>query len=316
MEKAHRTRLAPSPTGALHLGNARTFLVNWALARQQGWDVLLRIEDLDGPRVKRGAAEQAIELLAWLGIDWDEGPVYQSHDLQPYRRVLKDLADKHVAYVCHCTRSEIEAASRSAPHGDEHELRYPGTCRKGEPPALGEMFDFGWRIKVAEGEHRFVDEFAGFQAIDIQQTVGDFQIWTKQALPSYQLAVVVDDHRQGIDRIVRGDDLLSSTPRQQWIAQQMGMEDDTRYWHLPIVRGNDGRRLAKRHGDTRLSHYRAEGVSPQRVIGLLAAWCGMREPRELTAPEFARRFALDRLPTEDVVFTAEDEAWLVGTGKA
>ena len=128
------TRLAPSPTGALHLGNARTFLVNWALARQQGWRVLLRIEDLDGPRIKQGATQQAIEALTWLGIDWDDGPIYQSEDLRPYEQALHRLIEGGHAYPCRCTRSQILAASLSAPNKGDHELRYPGTCRP-EPAA-------------------------------------------------------------------------------------------------------------------------------------------------------------------------------------
>ena len=307
----HRTRLAPSPTGALHLGNARTFLVNWALARQQGWEIVLRIEDLDGPRVKRGAAEQAIELLAWLDIDWDVGPIYQSHDLEPYQQALRTLAELDAAYVCHCTRSEIEAASRSAPHGDEHELRYLGTCR-GEPlPSPAEMFDFGWRVKVDDGPHAFDDQFAGPQSIDIQQTVGDFQIWTKQGLPSYQLAVVVDDSRQQIDRIVRGNDLLTSTPRQRWLARQLPIDFAADYWHLPLVRGDDGRRLAKRHGDTRLFHYREQGVAAERIVGLLAEWCGVAPRQAMTAEEFCQYFRIEKLSQQDITFTPADEQWLL-----
>ena len=124
-----RTRLAPSPTGALHLGNARTFLVNWALARQRGWQIVLRIDDLDGPRIKAGAADGALEMLSWLGLDWDEGPYFQRHDLLPYRHALEQLGNQGDIYPCRCTRKQIAAASLSAPHACDHELRYPGTCR-------------------------------------------------------------------------------------------------------------------------------------------------------------------------------------------
>jgi len=124
-----RTRLAPSPTGALHLGNARTFLVNWALARQRGWQIVLRIDDLDGPRIKAGASEDALDMLGWLGLDWDEGPYFQLHDLSPYRHALEQLGRQGDIYPCRCTRKQIVAASLSAPHASDHELRYPGTCR-------------------------------------------------------------------------------------------------------------------------------------------------------------------------------------------
>ena len=144
-----RTRLAPSPTGALHLGNARTFLVNWALARQRGWEIVLRIDDLDGPRVKPGADTLAIDIMRWLGMDWDEGPYYQRSDLGRYEAALADLAERGLIYPCRCTRSQIQAASLSAPHAGQHELRYPGTCRPARPIAadaslLGQA-DVAWR---------------------------------------------------------------------------------------------------------------------------------------------------------------------------
>lgn len=297
------------------MGNARTFLVNWAMARQSGWKIVLRIEDLDGPRIKRGATEQAIDLLEWLGLDWDEGPIYQSHDLAPYQQALRAVANSGDAFVCNCTRSEIESASLSAPHADDHELRYPGTCRPPRPVAVaaddGDLDGTGWRLRVPTGEQKFVDRFAGERRTDVSTTVGDFQIWTKGGLPSYQLAVVVDDARQGIDRIVRGDDLLTSTPRQQLIAARLGLAFAPAYWHLPLVRGEDGKRLAKRHGDTRLAHYRQRGVSPQRVVGLLAEWCGIGPRKPMTAATFAQQFNLEGLSHNDVVFRAEDDSWLL-----
>ncbi|MEX2169470.1 MAG: tRNA glutamyl-Q(34) synthetase GluQRS [Pirellulales bacterium] len=317
-----RTRLAPSPTGALHLGNARTFLVNWALARQRGWEILLRIDDLDGPRIKRDAAAEAIDILQWLGIDWDEGPVYQTADLAPYRAALASLAARGLAYPCHCTRSQILAASLSAPHEGEHELRYPGTCRPAfnpPPPYSGEGLGEGalndptcaWRFRVPDGPIEFNDDFAGPQSHDVDATVGDFLIATKGDLPSYQLAVVVDDARQGITHIVRGDDLLTSTPRQLLLYRALNLGPPPSYLHLPLVKGPDGRRLAKRHGDTRLAHYRDCGVKPERIIGLLAEWSGLGPRREMTSREFAERFELERLPREAVIFTTENDSWLI-----
>jgi glutamyl-tRNA synthetase len=309
-----RTRLAPSPTGALHLGNARSFLVNWALARQQGWEIVLRVEDLDGPRVKAGASEEAIDVLRWLGIDWDAGPFTQRSDLSPYREALERLAAHGDIYPCRCTRKEIEAASLSAPHGDEHELRYPGTCRPATPTplppeTLGQS-GVAWRLLVPEGTTTFVDHVADEHQHDVSATSGDFLVATKEGLPSYQLAVVVDDARQGIDRIVRGDDLLGSTHRQLLLQQRLGVGPPPEYYHLPLVIGEDGRRLAKRHGDSRMSHYRELGVMPERIIGLLAEWCGLGERREQTAAEFLAAFALDSLPHKPITFTAADDAWL------
>jgi glutamyl-tRNA synthetase len=309
------TRLAPSPTGALHLGNARTFLGNWALARQRGWGITLRIEDLDGPRVKPDAAADAIDVLRWLGLNWDEGPTYQRHDLAPYRDALDTLAAEGAIYPCRCTRREIEAAALSAPHLGDHELRYPGTCRPAQvtpyPPAALDDPTTAWRIRVPEGATTFTDAFVGVHQHDIQSTTGDFLVATKEGLPSYQLAVVIDDARQRITHIVRGDDLLASTHRQRLLQQLLGLPPIVEYIHLPLVVGSDGRRLAKRHGDTRISHYRDLGVTSERILGLLAEWCGLGPRREMSTSEFMQSFDIARLPRERIVFTPEDEARLL-----
>ena len=298
------TRLAPSPTGALHLGNARTFLINWALARQNGWRIVLRIEDLDGPRVKPGAAEQAIDVLGWLGMDWDDGPMYQRGDLAPYREALDVLSRKRLTYPCTCTRKDI-AAALSAPH--EHELRYPGTCRD-KPPNDGEA---AVRVTIPDEAITFDDWFAGPRSINVQQQVGDFVVATKAGLPAYQLAVVVDDARQGVTDIVRGDDLLDSTARQLWLQRFLGAASPPRYCHLPLVLGPDGRRLAKRHGDTRITTYRERGCTAERVVGLLAHWCGIIDEREeMSANQFLDRFDLDRVPRGSITFIEDDDAWL------
>jgi glutamyl-tRNA synthetase len=298
----------------LHPGNARTFLVNWALARQRDWEILLRIEDLDGPRTKPGAAEGAIDVLDWLGLDWDEGPLYQSHDLMPYQEALAALGNNGQVYSCRCTRKQIQEASLSAPHGDDHELRYPGTCRPLEPtPVEAKLMKddmVAWRIRVPAGGTTFVDQFAGEQQHDVAGRVGDFLIGAKGGMPGYQLAVVVDDARQGIDQVVRGDDLITSTPRQLLLYDRLRLGPLPTYTHLPMVLGEDGRRLAKRHGDTRLSHYRDLGVSAERMIGLLAHWCGCGQRREMSAAEFLSVFNLQRVPREPVVFTPDDDAWL------
>ncbi|MCA9260125.1 MAG: tRNA glutamyl-Q(34) synthetase GluQRS [Planctomycetales bacterium] len=310
-----RTRLAPSPTGALHLGNARTFAVNWALARQCRWEIVLRIEDLDGPRVRAGAAELAIEDLAWLGLDWDAGPIDQCSDLAPYRDALVQLASQRDIYPCRCTRRQIEAAALSAPHADEHELRYPGVCRPDFATPLTYDADdasVAWRLRTPDEASEFVDQFAGVHRCNVQAATGDFLVATKAGLPSYQLAVVVDDARQGIDRVVRGDDLLASTHRQRLIAQRLAIATPTAYYHLPLVRGADGRRLAKRHGDTRVAHYRALGVSAARIWGLLSEWCGLGPRRECSAAEFCDQFTLEQLPRNDITFTEADDHWLRG----
>lgn len=318
------TRLAPSPTGALHLGNARTFMVNWAMARQNGWGIVLRIEDLDTPRVKEGADREAIDDLAWLGIDWDGEPLYQLEDLSPYHDALEALGSKGLIYPCSCTRSEI-AAAQSAPHGDEHELRYPGTCRphpSHSPSLLPVAVDSrlggndddrptAIRVRVPDEAIAYDDAFAGPQSFNVQRQVGDFIVASKAGLPAYQLAVVVDDARQGVTDVMRGDDLLGSAARQTWLYRLLDLGDPPRYCHLPLVLGADGRRLAKRHGDTRIAMYREAGVSQQRVIGLLARWCGIIDERaEMDADTFRDLLKLDAMPRGPVTMSAEDDAWL------
>jgi glutamyl-tRNA synthetase len=175
--------------------------------------------------------------------------------------------------------------------------------------------DAALRVRVPAGHVGFADQFAGPQQFDMQQAIGDFLVRTKDQLPSYQLAVVVDDARQGIDQVVRGDDLLSSTPRQMLLYDLLGLQPYPAYTHLPLVVGADGRRLAKRHGDSRLSHYREQGVTAKRIIGLIAEWCGLGPRGEQTAQEFCDHFRLEYLPHEPVVFSADDEAWLQGAKK-
>lgn len=310
--RAHVTRLAPSPTGALHLGNARTFLINWAMARRNGWRIVLRIEDLDGPRVKPGAIEGTIDIVRWLGIDWDEGPIVQSHDLRPYEEAMERLARAARAYPSELTRSQIEEAA-SAPQEGSHETPFPASLR---PALLSRGFDSrasNWRFVVEPRTVEFDDRFAGPQVYSPAQTIGDFVIWTKRGQPSYQLAVVVDDARQGVTQVVRGNDLLDSAARQLLLYRALGLGLEPAYTHLPLVRGTDGKRLAKRHGDTRLESYRAAGVSVERVIGLLAEWSGVLGRREpMTAVDFVQRFRLDTMSRDDVAFSPEDDAWLQG----
>ena len=295
------TRLAPSPTGALHLGNARTFLVNWLLARQNGWRIILRIEDLDGPRIKRGADQQAIEDLRWLGIDWDEGPIYQSAHKEAYDAAERLLDEGGHTFICVCSRKDVASAA-SAPHASDGAAVYPGTCRN-------LVFDlvagtpFVVRFRVPDEVVTFDDAFAGRQSFDVARQLGDFVISKSDDTPAYQLAVVVDDAAAGVTDVVRGDDLLDSTPRQMLVYRALGIADRIpTYYHLPLVVGTDGRRLAKRHGDTRLSAYRDAGRSPADILAVLAKWCGMDQAiGAASASELLPHFDLARLPRSPMV---------------
>ncbi len=307
------TRLAPSPTGALHLGNLRTFLVNWALAREQSQRILMRIEDLDGPRVKPESTAEILGTLEWVGIDWDGGPMIQTDDLVPYQRAMVHLAQGGWAYPSELSRSEIAAAA-SAPQEGGGENRFPIALRPADAAASRVFEDVGtnWRLIVPEGEVVVVDDgFFGRQPIVPSETIGDFVIWTRRQVPSYQLAVVVDDHRQGVTHVVRGADLLDSAARQVLLYRALGAGPVPAYVHLPLVVGADGRRLAKRHGDSRVSMYRAMGVRVEAVIGLMAWWCGVVDSRqEMSLAEFRERFRLGSMSREPTVFTAEDDQWL------
>jgi glutamyl-tRNA synthetase len=308
-----RTRLAPSPTGALHLGNARTFLVNWLLARQNGWRILLRIEDLDGPRIKPEAAQQAMDDLRWLGIDWDEGPVYQTQRREIYRDAITKLLASGDAYPCICTRREVDAAA-SAPHAEDGASVYPGTCRgryssiaeaaaacAGRRPVI--------RFRVPNRIIQWNDVFAGPQVCDVARVLGDFVIAKADGTPAYQLSVVVDDSDADVTHIVRGDDLLDSTPRQMLLYESLGLVDRLPiYFHLPLVVGEDGRRLAKRHGDSRLSHFRSLGVPAAKVLALLANWCGIvPDGDKTTAASMIDRFDIARLPREKIFYHSTEE---------
>ncbi len=308
------TRLAPSPTGALHLGNARTFLANWLLARQRGWSIVLRIEDIDGPRIKSGADQQALEDLRWLGLDFDVGPIIQSHFRDRHRAAIEQLIASGDAYPCICTRREIEL-SASAPHAEDGSAVYPGTCRDrfasidearraaGREPAIrfrvNDQATLSWR-----------DQFASDVSIAMK-SLGDFVIAKGDGTPSYQLAVVVDDAASGVTHIVRGDDLLDSTPRQIALYRALKLDPLPAYFHLPLVVGEDGRRLAKRHGDTRIAHYRELGVPSGRVLQLLARWCGIGSVAQISAArDLIETFGLDKLPRDRIVMTNRDDAFL------
>jgi glutamyl-tRNA synthetase len=311
----NRTRLAPSPTGALHLGNARTFLVNWLLARKLGWHILLRIEDLDGPRIKAGADGQLIDDVQFLGLDWDEGPIYQSTRSAKYRAAIDSLLQRGLAYPCICTRREVDLAL-SAPHAEDGSAIYPGTCRgrfasieqaketSGKNPAI--------RFAAPDREVEFDDDFAGHQTINVARRLGDFVIAKSDGLAAYQLAVVVDDLDAGITHVVRGNDLLESTFRQILLYEALGETAKIpHYIHLPLVVGTDGRRLAKRHGDTRIALYRDLGVTRSRLLQLLARWCGITPAGGIDHPQqLIDRLDLRTISPLPTVFTADDDAWL------
>src|SRR5437764_2290979 len=300
------TRLAPSPTGAQHLGNARTYLIAWLSARSRAGRVILRIEDIDSSRIKPGAADLACADLRWLGLDWDEGPIVQTQRLELYEDALRRLQARELVYPCTCTRGDIERAA-SAPHAEHEGPPYPGTCaghRVADAVRLGAQ-PFAWRFRVGEGRCPFVDGFLGPVDIDLRQAGGDFVVWKSTGTPAYQLAVVVDDAAQGVTEVVRGDDLVPSTPRQLLLYGALGLTPPA-FMHVPLVVGPDGRRLAKRHGDTRLSSLRAACVTAENLLGLLAWSCGwLDRVQPVTLDDLLHRFRLADIPRSPFVLTPE-----------
>jgi glutamyl-tRNA synthetase len=326
-------RLAPTPSGYLHLGNARSFLLAWLWARGEGGRVVMRIEDIDRPRCKHELREAALGELAWLGLDWDVGPhagdlvgdYDQSTRFEVYRTHLQRLVVAGLAYPCTCTRKDIEQAS-SAPHGDDPAppgLRpggdpgegpiYPGTCRdrwqsfeqakreSGVTPA--------WRFRF-EGTYAFRDEVQGGISIDAS-TLGDFVLWRRDDLPSYQLAVTVDDALQGVTQVLRGRDLVGSTARQLALYAALKLPAPTQWAHVPFIQDAQGRRMAKRDGALALAHLREGGVDPKRVIGLLAWSAGLiHEPRPMTPHDLVAEFDVHAINRADFVVTEKHLKWL------
>jgi len=298
-------RLAPSPTGALHLGNVRTFLFAWLRARRAGGRLVMRMEDLDHPRDKPGAAEQALEDLRWLGFDWDGEVVVQSKRRAVYASALKKLQAAGLVYPCVCSRKDVETA-QSAPHAGE-QLHYPGTCRgrfasweeayarTGRPPC--------WRFRTEAGTHvSFTDGFAGPYAQDVAAVLGDFPLARDPDGAGYTLASVVDDADAGVTEVVRGDDLLPATPAQILLSRALDLPTPA-YFHVPLVVGPDGKRLAKRHGDTRISAFREAGVSAERIVGFLARASGWTKKEAIGLSGLIASFDPAATPREPLVWS-------------
>lgn len=291
-------RLAPSPTGALHLGNVRTFMIAYLRARSLGGRLIMRIEDIDHPRDKPGAEKLALEDLRWLGFDWDE-TYTQSSRKDLYRDALSKLLREGRAYACVCSRKDVEGA-QSAPHEGE-QLFYAGKCR-GRFSSWQEASRVKetpcWRFKTEEGESvTFDDAFAGRYFQDVSRVLGDFPLARDEDGAGYTLAVAVDDLDMGVTEVVRGDDLLAATPAQILVARALGAPTHPHYCHVPLVVGRDGRRLAKRHGDTRVSTFRESGVSARKIIGFLASSCGLCPAgEEPTLRELVGEFDLRKIP--------------------
>ncbi len=290
----------------MHLGNARTALLAWLDVRSRKGALAMRVEDLDGPRVRPGLEARILGELRWLGLDWDEGPdvggphgpYRQSERGARYADALGRLREAGLAYPCFCSRAEIAEVAQ-APHASDEGPRYPGTCRDlsaAERAARGARRPPAWRFRVPAGLVSFEDRVHGKCTFDVASTVGDFVVARADGVPAYQLAVAVDDAAMEVTDVLRGDDLLHSTARQLLLYRALGLPEP-RFAHVPLVVGADGERLAKRHGALSVGELRERGDDPAAVVGLLAASAGLAPPGARVLPgDLVASFRLDAVP--------------------
>ncbi len=275
-------RFAPTPSGRMHLGNALACLVAWLGARSAGGRMVLRIEDLDPRAQSRERSETLMRDLWWLGLDWDEGPFFQSERTTRYEQALELLSQRGLTYPCFCTRAELHAAS--APHASDGTYIYPGTCRNLSPDEVARRRSTrhpATRLRVPNqsdpaGEVLFTDLVYGQHQEVLGRDCGDFLVMRSDGVFAYQLAVVVDDAQMGITQVVRGRDLLGSVARQTYLHQLLGYRPPS-FAHVPLLVAPDGRRLSKRERDLDLGALQKAGVTPQRVVGKLAHCLGLVE---------------------------------------
>lgn len=306
-----RGRLAPSPTGFLHLGNAWAFLMAWLACRKEGGTLVLRMEDIDPARSRDAFAQAIVRDLRWLGLDWDEGPgrggphgpYTQSQRLDLYADALRALAAAGHTYPCYCTRKELRTLA-GAPHVGDAGAAYPGTCRDLTPARRAALEAAGRRpcvrLRCPERAYAFEDAIRGPFTMTLEACGGDFALRRSDGVVAYQLAVVVDDGLMGINRVVRGADLLPSAPRQAWLHRLLG-HPPPQFCHLPLLVDESGRRLAKRDRDLDLEALRARH-SPQELTGYLAWLAGLLPERESVTPaQLIPLFSWAKVPKKEIV---------------
>jgi glutamyl-tRNA synthetase/nondiscriminating glutamyl-tRNA synthetase len=318
-----RVRFAPSPTGQVHVGNARTALFNWLYARQQGGKFVLRIEDTDVERSEKRYEDQLLEDIRWLGLDWDEGPdvagspyppYRQSDKLDVYQKYAEQLVAEGKAYYCFCSQAELDAHREQAMAAHEAPI-YPGTCRKLDPAEALRRKQAGEpcaiRLKIPEHPIRFHDIVRGTVEFS-NEAISDPIILRSSGVPVYNYVVVVDDAEMKITHVIRGDDHLSNTPKQVAIYEAMGWPVP-QFAHLSTILGPDGSRLSKRHGATSLANFREMGVLPEALMNYMAllGWAPTGGTRELFTPEeLKKEFRLKRVTPSPAVFDFEKLYWI------
>ena len=294
-------RFAPSPTGRMHLGNIFTALLAWLSVRSQGGCMLLRIEDLDPQRSRAAYAEQLRRDLGWLGLDWDGEMPPQSTRSPVYAAHFAKLEEQGLIYPCYCSRSELHDAS--APHASDGTLLYAGTCRNlTDAQRAAKTKTPCWRVAVPDEDVSFTDGLQGAYTQNLARACGDFIVRRADGVYAYQLAVVTDDAQAGVTQVVRGSDLLSSTPRQIWLQRQLGFPEPG-YYHVPLLVAPDGRRLSKREKDLDMGALRNR-YTPEQLLGMLAHACGLLSHSEsVRAGELAEEFSWQMVQKENIVIT-------------
>ena len=308
-----RVRFAPSPTGSLHVGGARTALFNWLFARGQGGRFILRIEDTDRERSSTEMADDILGALRWLGLDWDEGPFLQSERLDRYRQAADELLNGNKAYRCFCSTSEL-AAKRQAASASGKTWKYDGTCRELPPDQVMERHGHGWASVVRfkgprDGEVAFEDRIFGRIAHRTEQ-IEDFVLVRSDGMPTYHLGVVLDDLDMKISHVIRGADHISNTPKQILLYQALERPVPD-FAHLPLILGPDRTRLSKRHGATAVTTFRDQGFLPAPFCNFLAllGWSPKTEVESLSTDELIRQFSLKGVNKSNAVFDLEKLSW-------
>ncbi len=307
-------RFAPTPSGRMHLGNVFCSLLSWLSARSQGGKVILRIEDLDPERAPLAYADLLEEDLCWLGLDWDEGgsrggpdgPYFQSRRTEIYLAYFQKLKEMGLFYPCFCSRTELHSAE--APHRSDGRFLYTGRCRNLTPEeatSRAKTRKPAVRIRVPEEWVAFDDLHYGPQRELLSRDCGDFIVRRADGVFAYQLAAALDDALMGVTEVVRGSDLLSSSPRQIWLQSLWGFSPP-RYGHIPLLTAEDGRRLSKRDGDLDLGVLRQRVSGPEPILGLLGWLAGLIDrPEPVTAAQLIPEFSWEKLPKADILLPKE-----------
>jgi len=314
-DKNIRVRFAPSPTGQLHLGGARTALFNWLYARKHGGEFLLRIEDTDKVRSKQEYTYQICDSLEWLGLDWDKKIVYQSNRTRLYKEAITKLLETEKAYPCFCSKEKI-AEERKQAESSGGAYYYSGTCRNLSQEIIKKRIENGdsysVRIRVPKGYTEFDDQIYGKIKINNKE-IDDFIIARTDGSPVYNLVVAIDDNDMNITHIIRGEDHISNTPKQIMIYEALNLPIP-QFAHLPMILGPDKKRLSKRHGATGVQEYRNIGYLPETMINYLAllGWNPGTEQEIFSPDDLIKQFSIDRIQKKSAVFDEKKLQWMSG----